>query len=668
MKHLSYLIWILLLGIFIRLSLDAGISGDEYLHLNHSYDVIEYFKTLGKDRAALHTPKTYLKYYGQSYDNAATLISEVFDIDDIFTLRHVMNAFAGWLIVVFTFLTAKKLAGKRAAVIAAILLVVSPRFLGHTFNNLKDIPFALGFIASMFFILKYLEKLKESSKTVRAGLIASIAFTLSIRPAGLLIIIYLWIFLALRIVQLKKYSITKLKEEILPPLYISVTGYFAGLLFWPYALENPLWHPIESTIVMTDYYITIRQLFEGTLYWSDQLPWYYLLKYIFITIPVVVTFGLTLSPVYFAKAFKNKTKVLPLGILLFFTFFPLLFIILKDSNVYGGWRHILFIYPPLVIIAALGYNRVLEMKLSQKLTVIIVFFLMLAEPLIFMIKNHPLEITYFNPLAGGIKSAKGNYEMDYYFHSTRRAAEKLKQYISDHKEDSVIVAGNFNTAWFFRNFPQVKNNIYTPFYYKYAKDWDFNIITAAYMQPYSLTPDVWPPEGTVLTVDVNGIPVCAVLKRQTKKDLEAYSLIEKERYDTAAVLLENVIKHYPENETAFIQLGKCYLKMGKYSEAKNIFENCLEKMPAYEPALYYKAEAEFNAGQTNESIKTLKHLLKENYKYLQAYVKLAEYLKKTEQSDESVNVLKVCLKIKPGYRPAVKMLEESDNKTDNNKQ
>ena len=98
------LFWLLLLGVFIRLSLDAGISGDEYLHLNQTYKVMDYYKSFGKDKSALHTPKTYLKYYGQSFDNTATLISEIFNIEDIFTLRHILNAFAAWLTVLFTFL------------------------------------------------------------------------------------------------------------------------------------------------------------------------------------------------------------------------------------------------------------------------------------------------------------------------------------------------------------------------------------------------------------------------------------------------------------------------------------------------------------------------------------------------------------------------------------
>ncbi len=666
----SFLFWLLLLGVFIRLSLDAGISGDEYLHLNQTYKVMDYYKSFGKDKSALHTPRTYLKYYGQSFDNTATLISEVFSIDDIFTLRHIINAFAAWLAVLFTFLTARELANKRTALFAIVLLLLSPRFIGHSFNNLKDIPFALGFIASLYFILRYLKKLSESPNSVKAGLIIVISFTLSIRPAGILIIIYLWMFAGIRILQLHKSNLREMWQETLPLFFISLTGYFAGLLFWPYALENPLWHPIESTIVMTDYYITIRQLFEGTLYWSDQLPWYYLVKYIFITIPVAVIAGVIVSIFYFKKNLFTRKASLPLGMLLFFTLFPILFILIKSSNVYGAWRHVLFIYPPLVIISALGYNWAAERvkNRASKYVLATIALLMLSEPVIFMVRNHPYEIIYFNPLIGGIKGAIGNYEMDYYYHSTREASEKLKEYIKTNNEDSVTVAGNFETAWFFRDFPAVTKNIYTPYYYKNSKDWDYNIITAAYMTPFSLQAEKWPPKNTIFTIDVNSVPICAVLKRQTKDDWKAIELIDEGKTDSAIVMLRDVISKYPDNETAYLELGKVYLNMARYLLAEETFKECLMALPTYEPAYYYLAEAQFKKGDREVAIETLRKLLTINSKYLLAYINLADYYIAQGKNKKAVDILEKCLKIKPKYTKALEKLKEIKNGKSANRQ
>ena len=663
-KKLTYLFWIVLLGVFIRLSLDAGISGDEYLHLRHSYDVVNYYKTLGQDRSCMHTPKTFLKYYGQSYDNLATLISEVFNIEDIFTLRHILNAIAGWLIVLFTWLTAKELSNKRTAMIAVVLLLLSPRFIGHSFNNLKDIPFALGFIASLFFLLKYIEEMKESSFRYKLGLIASIAFTISIRPGGLLLYAYMWMFAAIRYWQLYRFNLKQALPEAIPLLYITFTSYFAGLLFWPYALENPIWHPIQSSIVMTDYYVTIRQLFEGTFYWSDQLPWYYLTKYIFITIPVVVIFGMVLSIIFIRKSFRNKLIGLNMFILLFYILFPILFILIKSSNVYGAWRHVLFIYPPLIIFSGMGISRSFEKfkNRHEKYTFAALILIFSLQPLIFMIRNHPLEIVYFNPFIGGIKGAVGNYEMDYYFHSTRPASEKLIDHLKATNEKDIIIGGNFETAWFFRNFPAVTKNIYTPVYNRNSKEWDYYILTAAYMTRYSLQPDNWPPENTVFTIDVDNIPVCAVLKRETKDDIKAIELTNAGKPDSAMVLLKNVIRDHPKNETAYIELGKIYLKMARYLNAESTFKQCLKVLPDYEPALYYLAKVQSEKGDKEEAIETLKYLLTINSKYLLGYINLADYYTDINKFDKAKKTLKKCLEIKPGYKKAVEKLKQLNYK------
>ncbi len=658
--YLTYIFWALLLAVFIRLSINAGISGDEYLHLNHSYDVINYYKTFGQDRSCMHTPKTFLKYYGQSYDNFAILISEIFEIDDIFTLRHILNAIAGWLIVLFTWLTARELNGKKTAMLAVILLLVSPRFIGHSFNNLKDIPFAMGFIASLFYLLKYLKRTKDSPFRYKLGLILSIAFTISIRPGGLLLIAYLWLFAGLRYLQIYKTDFKNIFQEAVPLLYITFTSYFAGLLFWPYALENPVWHPILSSIVMTDYYVTIRQLFEGTLYWSDQLPWYYLMKYIAITIPLAVIAGTVLSIFYLKKAYSDKKKSFSIFILLFYIFFPILFILIKSSNVYGAWRHVLFIYPPLVILSAAGLSYVsdlLKNKLLKYSYAAAILFL-LYLPLSFMVRNHQLEIVYFNEFTGGIKGAIGVYEMDYYFHSTRPAAEKLKRYLKRNGDKNITVGCNFESAWFFRDFPAVEKNVYTPYYYRNSKAWDYDIITAAYMHSYSLQPGQWPPKNTILTVDVDDVPVCAVLKRQTKDDIKAIKLVKAGKLDSALVLLQKVTKEFPENETAWIELGKIYLKMARYLSAESTFRKCLDVIPDYEPALYLLAEAEFEGGKKEDAIKTLNYLLQINLKYLSGYIKLADYYTELNEFDKAKEILNRCLEIKPGYKKAVDELKK----------
>ena len=146
-----------LLLVFMLLSAkDAGISGDEELHYNQSVKVYDYFASLGQDQSALHTPTTHLKYYGQSFDNLTTIFIKWFNIDDIYLFRHVMNSLAAWVAILLAALLAIWLSGYGAGILTLFLFALSPTFLGHAQNNLKDIPFALAYIAGTFYILKWL--------------------------------------------------------------------------------------------------------------------------------------------------------------------------------------------------------------------------------------------------------------------------------------------------------------------------------------------------------------------------------------------------------------------------------------------------------------------------------------------------------------------------------
>jgi hypothetical protein len=94
------------------------------------------------------------------------------------------------------------------------------------------------------------------------------------------------------------------------------------------------------------------------------------------------------------------------------------------STLYDGWRHLLFIYPPLVIVATAGWRHLLQIA-TPRLSMAVVAFLAVgcAEPLLFIIMNHPNEAVYFNTLAGGPRGAAGRFELDYGGNSLLQAVE-----------------------------------------------------------------------------------------------------------------------------------------------------------------------------------------------------------------------------------------------------
>ena len=174
-KYIFYSSAIVLLILMLLLSKNAGISCDEVLHYNQSVAVYNYFASHGHDHSALNTPVTNLKYYGQSYDDISTILIIWFNIDDVYGFRHLMSSLAGWLVIFITAFFAVWLADYKSGILVIILFAVSPTFMGHTQNNLKDIPFALAYISGIFFSLKFILSGRKISASNIIFLAASIS-------------------------------------------------------------------------------------------------------------------------------------------------------------------------------------------------------------------------------------------------------------------------------------------------------------------------------------------------------------------------------------------------------------------------------------------------------------------------------------------------------------
>lgn len=669
-KYILLLLLACLLVLMPIMSLDAGISGDEEVHLKQAQSVIKYYTSFGNDRTALHTPVTNLKNYGQSFDNLTTLAAQLFGVDDIYTFRHFSNAIIGWLCLLFAALIAVHLSGYKAAVFTVLLLAVSPRFMGHSLNNLKDIPFALGYIASIYFMLKTIGNLKNISLKYAVGLILSMAFTLSIRPGGLLVYCYFALFVGVTLfITAKKENIEKksIVKILKSSALIILSSYFIGLLFWPYALENPILNPFRAMMMMTDYPVTLRQLFEGQVYWSDQLPWYYLLKYITITIPLVVLPLFIAYVVHLFGKLNTPAQLVQKGILLFAILFPLAYAIIADSNVYGAWRHLLFVYPPLVVATSVGLCHVLDLikPVLLKTVLVTLFVLTLIPSGLFIYRNHPLEYTYFNALAGDFNTVADNYELDYYYHSVREASVWLKEYIQNEEADSVKIASSYGIDEYFADSEKPVVFSYVPYYARGNSDWDYGIFYRTTVSPLQTSQKLWPPIGTIKSIKVQDIPVCAIVKRQTHADYLGKLAYEKENYTQAVSYLGKATQIDPGNEIAWINLGKSYLKLKQYAEAKAAFNQCLLMIPDYEPSMYYLAQIEMLMGDTDKAKRYYSQILRNNNKSFKTYLAYARLEESLNEHTKALHLIDECLKLNPRYELALTMKRELTKKLNN---
>ena len=657
----------LLLVFLMMSSNEAGISGDEDLHYQQSISVYNYFSSHGRDQSALNTPTTHLKYYGQSFDNLTTILIRWFNIDDIYTFRHQMNGLAAWLCILLAAMLAVWLSGYGAGIITLVLFALSPTFLGHAQNNLKDIPFALAYLAGTLFMLRWLFAEKRTLKKA-IPLILSIAFCISIRPGGLLLICYLLLFAA--ILEFKTYrktanvSIDALKNKLTWIGAIILSAYLIGILLWPYVLQNPITGFWKSYNVMTQFPTTIRQIFEGRLVWSDQMPWYYLPKLMLITIPLIVWTGILCFVTLTGKAVKKDW--LKYGFLVFTFLFPVLFVIYEKSNLYGSWRHFLFVYPAIVILSAIGLWHLFiffKSKIFRGLAFTVVL-LLAIHPFSFLVRNHPYYYLYYNQFVGGLKGAYTNYETDYYYHSIRGGSEWLIDYLhKNHPGDSLKVATNFPADWFFRKDKNLTVK-YSPWNERSQYDWDYFVVANSYISPTLLRNKIWPPKNSIKIIEADGIPICAVVKRENKSDFGGYLAFLQHRPEESVKNFEEHLKKDCQDELIFFNFASVCYSMGDKEKAMSLLQKGLGINPEGEQIMMFQANILAEKGEQAKAAELYEKLISLNSKYFDAYPALAKILVDRKELKKARQLLKTCLTMQPGFKAAYTGLADSYRITD----
>jgi tetratricopeptide (TPR) repeat protein len=666
-KNIFFISSALLLVMMLLTSRDAGISCDEVIHYNHSVSVYNYFATHGADQSALNTPVSHLKYYGQSYDNLVTILTRWFNIKDVYGFRNLMSSLMGWLTIIITALFAVWLKNYRTGLLVLFLFAVSPTFLGHSQNNLKDIPFAFAYIAGTFFILKFLFPDRKAPFRDKLFLLLSIAFCISIRAGGLLLICYLILFFMisyiLKFFTENNFNISEATGKLSIIAVISAGALLLSITLWPYARQNPFTNIIQAYRVMAHYPDTFRQIFEGKVEWSDYMPWYYILKSMGITIPVLVLSGLMAFLILLKKIFSEGKSLLYLFIL-FTIIFPILFVILKKSNLYSSWRQFLFLYPGIILLAAAGISCLFELVRKRYLAwiLIIILGIISVHPVKYMIFNHPYEYMYYNQLVGGLKGAYANYETDYYFVSQTEASAWLIDYLEQKNvKGPVKVKATYSVQWQFRNNPEIETS-----FFRYEErsqlDWDYAIVVSRYLTPYQLNNKLWPPRNSIHVIYADSIPVCAVLERKSKNDYYGYSALSEGKYSEAVNLYEKVFKVDDGDEMIFYNFAAALYNSGQYQKADSVLKKSLELNPDFEPVLMYMGNIERARNNTDKAISYYERVIKANRKYFEAYVGLAGLLKESDLM-KARSLLRTCLKMNPGYKPAVIALADTYRNT-----
>jgi hypothetical protein len=412
-RNLPLLAAILLLPAMILLSRDFGATWDERALQKYGEEIWEYYRGT-RSWSAIDVGFGYTRIYGAFIEvvNLAAQRLVRADTSDIYVVRHAVNSIFGWAGVVFAYLIASRLFGPRAGWLAAGLLLLMPRYVADSMNNAKDLPFAVLMLAAFYYIVTLPPRYPYLPWGHALKLAIAIALAVNVRSMGLVLLGYAGIGLVIALVAARERSPARIGAAAARFAALCLLALLGGSVFWPWAQEQPLVRPFQAFFMASSFSWGNPSLFAGRDVPAAELPWHYLPTWLAITLPPVVLAGAAVSLARFWNVRASRVQLAALWALVLV---PATYAIVRHLTLYDGIRHMLFIVPPIAIIAGAGWDHLLACAHGRaQLAVLALLAVGLAEPLWFQVRNHPNQTVYFSPIIGGPRGAFGRFEMDYW--------------------------------------------------------------------------------------------------------------------------------------------------------------------------------------------------------------------------------------------------------------
>ena len=459
--------------------LDYGVTWDEQVHKIYGDFVMEWYRSLFRDTAALRPVQhANMFIYGGLFEILAHLIGPLLPLG-LYEGRHLVTAAFGILGLAIAYRLGAHLGGAKAGFLSALALSLTPVFYGQMFFNFKDIPFASLYLLALYFSFLVYDALPHVPKRLLLACGVAIGLALGVRVAGVLLLGYLGLLgLAWLLIEGFKgeTAFSRRTLTLILPVgtavgIIAALAWLVMLIWWPWAQVSPFANPLRAlqlTLYFSDWFGTV--FFDGRTFPVAELPRSYLPTWIAISLPEFYFIALAVGAALAAQALVGRQysrerclQFVKIGALIIAALLPLATAVIRHSIVFDGMRHFLFVLPPLAVLAGVSVAHFLAVPrfaVPLKAAVALALAFSAAVTVFDLVRLHPYQYVYFNRLvAGGAEAGARRFETDYWGLSYKEGVDWL---IDNYRPDTSNPIGVANcslpllTGYYLDNAPAAK--------------------------------------------------------------------------------------------------------------------------------------------------------------------------------------------------------------------
>jgi hypothetical protein len=345
--------------------------------------------------------------------------------------------------------------GRWAGLTALVLCLLTGNFYGHLFFSPVDVPFMAAMSwATLAIVLMARGVAPSWGAVIAAGLFTGLAT--ATRPDGILAQVLLLLAMLLCAAE-AMFRLGRSSRGSL--LRIAVQTVIAVALAWVVAIA------LLPTLHGADLLQRLRAMFGrlpigdapsslvswGREWSTSALPWHYLpgellarLSGVFVVLlGLALVFAIGLLIVFLAGRRRESKQPGHVSTPMLMTFLlvrgrgalivaltalvPLLVAMFARPPLHDGVRLVLFIVPPLALLAAWGFLRLTPLIRTFPIIAATLIGIQIGGGVLVLASQHPLEYITTNAFAGGTRGSYARFELDYWGAAASEALRRLEQ-------------------------------------------------------------------------------------------------------------------------------------------------------------------------------------------------------------------------------------------------